>query len=393
MKKVLLLSFIIVTFIACSSVKKTQEALNTGDYDTAIQIALDKLRKNKSKKKRQEYIQLLEKGYAKIVDRELDEIAFMEKDNNPVHLKSIYEKYVGLDKIQKAIQPLLPLYITSKKRNANFTFHDYSDNIITSKNKLSEHLYVQAKGLMNSNQKQDFRVAYRDLNYINNINPNYKDVNALMDEAHYKGTNFVFLKIENNTNQIIPRRLEEDLLNIDTYDLNEHWTEYHSQNFSEINYDYTVSLNLRRIDVSPEHIRERQISKEKLIKDGWEYLLDEEGNVVKDSLGDKIKVDKFTKVRCDLFEFTQFKSAQVAGQVTFVQNSNNQLLETFPIASEFVFEHIYADYDGDKRALDNEYITLIGYDLVPFPSNEQMVYDTGEDLKNKLKDILSRSNF
>jgi hypothetical protein len=25
---------------------------------------------------------------------------------------------------------------------------------------------------------------------------------------------------------------------------------------------------------------------------------------------------------------------------------------------------------------------------VPFPSNEQMVYDTGEDLKLKLKDII-----
>jgi hypothetical protein len=28
---------------------------------------------------------------------------------------------------------------------------------------------------------------------------------------------------------------------------------------------------------------------------------------------------------------------------------------------------------------------------VPFPSNEQMVYDTGEDLKIKLKDIISRN--
>jgi len=30
---------------------------------------------------------------------------------------------------------------------------------------------------------------------------------------------------------------------------------------------------------------------------------------------------------------------------------------------------------------------------VPFPSNEQMVYDTGEDLKQKLKSIINRYNF
>jgi hypothetical protein len=30
---------------------------------------------------------------------------------------------------------------------------------------------------------------------------------------------------------------------------------------------------------------------------------------------------------------------------------------------------------------------------VPFPSNEQMVYDSGEDLKAKLKDIIVRNKF
>ena len=38
--------------------------------------------------------------------------------------------------------------------------------------------------------------------------------------------------------------------------------------------------------------------KEKQIKDGYKYLLDADGNQVKDSLGNKIKVDKFVNVRC-----------------------------------------------------------------------------------------------
>ena len=48
MKKALLLVLVIVT-ASCSSVKKTQVALNSGNYDGAITIALVKLRDNKTK--------------------------------------------------------------------------------------------------------------------------------------------------------------------------------------------------------------------------------------------------------------------------------------------------------------------------------------------------------
>ena len=54
---------------------------------------------------------------------------------------------------------------------------------------------------------------------------------------------------------------------------------------------------------------------------------------------------------------------------------------------------MYANYDGDKRALDNDLVSLLQLARVPFPSNEQMVYDAGEDLKNNLKRILNNQSF
>jgi hypothetical protein len=63
------------------------------------------------------------------------------------------------------------------------------------------------------------------------------------------------------------------------------------------------------------------------------------------------------------------------------------------LASEFVFEHVYARYNGDRNACDESYISYFDQRAVPFPSNEQMVYDSGEDLKAKLKDIIVRNKF
>jgi len=122
-------------------------------------------------------------------------------------------------------------------------------------------------------------------------------------------------------------------------------------------------------------------------------LLDDNGGFVKDSLGNKIKVDKFKKIRCQFYRFTQFKSSKVIGVVKYINNANNQLLERFPIESEFVFEHVYANYDGDRRALEESFYRLTELRRERFPSNEQMIYDTGRDLKEKLKHIITRNKF
>ena len=76
------------------------------------------------------------------------------------------------------------------------------------------------------------------------------------------------------------------------------------------------------------------------------------------------------------------------GQVRYLDNVNKQLLESFPLQSEFIFDHSYATSDGDRRALDESFINMLTMRSVPFPSNEQMIYDVGKDIKRKLKAIV-----
>ncbi len=106
-----------------------------------------------------------------------------------------------------------------------------------------------------------------------------------------------------------------------------------------------------------------------------------------------MKIDKFKTVRCDFEQVIQTKSAQVAGQVVFVDLKTKQRINNYPLSSEFVFEHSYAQADGDKRALDDDLLPLLNLGVVPFPTNEQMVYDAGEDLKARIKNIVIRQRF
>ncbi len=393
MKKFLLFTAFTFLLISCSSIKNTQEAISNGNYDTAINIAMDNLKRNKTKKGNQPYVIILQEAFAKATAKDLDRINFLKKDQNPENIETIYVIYKNLKNRQEIIKPLLPLPILKKGSNAEFQFRDYDDEIIANKNQLSDYLYSKAKKLFDVNNKFDYRTAFEDLEYIEKINPNFKDVRNLINVAHERGLDFVIVSMKNETQNVIPKRLEEDLLNFDTYGLNDLWTVYHGAKDSKIRYDFGLELNLRNIDVSPEQVREKQIIKERDVVDGFTYLLDNEGNQVLDKEGKKIRVDKMVTVRCELYQFTQFKSAKVTGKVKFTDLNTKQTIETYPIESGYSFQHIYANFKGDKRALEDSFLGQIRLRVVPFPTNEQMIFDSGQDLKQRLKSIITKNNF
>ena len=391
MKKITLL-FIAALFIACG-VKQTQSLLSNGNYDAAIENAVDALKTNKTAKGKQDYVYLLEEAFAKAKDRDINTLNLLKKENNPANYERIFNLYSQLRNRQERIKPLLPLPLHKEGRNAIFPMDDYSDQIVNSKSNLSGYLYNNATKLMTSSNNMDFRQAFYDLMYLDQLNPNYQDVRALMDQAQFKGTDFVHVYTKNETNMVIPTRLQDDLLDFSTYGINDKWTVYHNNRQKNIKYDFGMIVNFRQINISPEQVKEKQFIKEKQIKDGVKTLLDNNGNVVKDSLGNPIKVDNFKTISVSIYEFTQFKSCQVTAKVDYIDFRNNQLIDAFPVTSEFIFDYIYANYNGDKRACEDSYYQYFDRRAVPFPSNEQMVYDTGEDLKAKLKSIITNNKF
>jgi hypothetical protein len=305
----------------------------------------------------------------------------------------MYTTYFQLNSRQEKIKPLLPLKLIKEGRNAIFPFDNYNDQIIDSKNALSAYLYANAKKLMAFSDKMNFRKAFDDLEYLDQIIPNYKNVSQLMEEAKFKGSDYVSVYTKNETNMIIPGRLLNDLLDFSTLGLNDKWTVYHSNKQKGIDYDYGMLINFRNIYISPEQIKEREFVKERVIKDGVKKLIDANGKEVLDEKGKVVMVDDLKTVTARIYEFRQFKSSQITAKIDYVNFRSNQLLQSFPLTSEFIFENIYATYEGDRRASDDNYYSYFDQRAVSFPNSEQMVYDTGEDLKAKIKDIISRNRF
>jgi hypothetical protein len=387
MKQLLLTTVLLLVLTSCSGRKQIEKAISHGNYDLAISDALRKLENNKDKPRKQDYIVMLEDAYYKVLDKDLNTIKHLKKDGNPEQYKTIYNIYLDLEARQNAIKRVLPLKINGK--TLNLEFNDYSAAIVDYRYKTSDYLIGQGITLLDSEDKYNARKAYDIFSYIESINPNFEETRSLMTEAHVKGMDYVHVSIANQTHQFIPQRLEDELLDFNTYGLNQFWTTYHAIADEQIDYDFGMQLQLKRINISPERINERQLLREKQIVDGWEYLLDSNGNVVKDSLGNDIKVDKIINVRARFIEVLQTKSAQVIADVVYTDLKQNQVIDNFTIDSGFVFENVFGRFRGDRRALNRNDRQLLRQRQLHFPTDEQMVFDSGEDLKQKLKTIIT----
>src|SRR5690606_38292472 len=166
-----------------------------GNYDQAIELATKKLQKDKGAKEYDAHIRILEDAYLKAKDEDMRQIAFLKKENNPSGAKEIYYTFQDLQGRQDLIRPLLPLYSNQMGRNANFVFSDYSNDLLAAKDAYVKSLYQEAIVYFQRDTKQDFRSAFNVLCELDEVQPNYKDVFQLKEDAHFQGTDFVFVTL------------------------------------------------------------------------------------------------------------------------------------------------------------------------------------------------------
>lgn len=383
-----ILTFLCLFLVLSCGVKQTRYAINSGDYNEAIQIATNNLRNNKDKKGKQEYIYMLEEAFEKAKERDLEEISFLTKSNTPRNFEKLYNLYVALDQRQQEIRPLLPLHLLKENRNAKFKFEDYSDKLIKSRADFVNYLYENSAALLLTNDKLSYRRAYEDLSYLRRLNPDYKNTNQLIEQAFAKGADFVKIETRNNTGMVIPMRLQNDLLNFSTQGIDEKWVVYHSVKQQGVKYDYGIFIDFRQINISPDLLREKETTVEKEIIEKRKKL-DRRGQVIKDSLGNIVMEEVVKKISAKLLETTQSKTVEITAKIEYINLNSSQLLQSFPLQSQFVFENIFAKFNGDINAIEKDYQQLLKNRPMPFPSNEQMIYDTGEDLKAKVKAIIT----
>ena len=235
------------------------------------------------------------------------------------------------------------------------------------------------------------REAYTQLDKIKRYYTSYRDRNQLMNLAQELGTSYILFQMTNNAPVVLPLGLEKEITRMSVNDLNSKWKEYHTRQQSETEYDYKIVMKITDIQVSPGVVKERQYVDDREIEDGFDYVLDENGNVKKDTAGNDIKVPRMVVIRAEVLETYQNKAANVSGQLEYIDLKQNQIIKTDRIAVEAIFENYAATFRGDDRALSKESRQRIGNRPLPFPENEDLLFTAAEQLKPVIKEKISRA--
>lgn len=371
---------------SCSS---PQRLLDSGDYDAAIDLCIRRL--SGKEKKKSEYVRTLEDAFEKATSRDMRLAESLEREGRPENWERINEIHRAIQRRQGRVEPLLPL-IDENGYKASFQFVRIDELEQKSKENAATYFYNRATELIGRAEKGDklaARQAYAELGQIDRYYRDFRDKELLKQRALDLGTDHILVSVVNDAPVALPQRFEEELLQLSVGDLNSQWRLFYTNNKARNYFDYLAKVRFTDIAVSPERVQERSYVEHKEIEEGWEYVLDANGNVLKDSLGNDVRVPKKIFISAEVLEVYQSKVASLSGRVEWMEIRTNNLLRSEPVAVDAVFENYASTFRGDRRALSAESLSRIGNTPQPFPTNESLLLLAARMIRPSVKQKLA----
>jgi len=386
MKNIAYIFISLFVFVSCANVDKL---IDRGQYDQAIDKLVHKLAGKKNKKK--DEVIALEYAFKKAQDRDLRTEKTLRDENIPENWTKVYTIHNQITSRQNKIEGLLPLE-TQDGYQASFNFVNIDELKKESKRNTADFYYQSALSLIDesrrSGDKNAAREAYNYLNKIDGLFSQYKEKEQLKKDALHLSMENYLVKINNQTNQIIPADLEAELLKWSVDGLNSKFKNFDVKSNPALNYDHYILLNLNQMEFSPEREKTRiyddvnEITKEEVVKD-------RNGKPRRDTLGKEIKEKVVTRYTATIEEISQLKSVLVGGRLEFINVRSTDIEFTKSLQVEGVFENKLARLiKGDRSYVTDDCERKLKGRLMPFPSNETLLLDAVEKLKSQVKNII-----
>ncbi|MFO7369502.1 MAG: hypothetical protein R6X09_04450 [Bacteroidales bacterium] len=374
---------LLLVVAGCASPEKL---LQQGNYDAIIEKSVKNLIKNPNN---EEDAAMLDKAFKLANERDLERIKYLKTEGNPDTWDEMLSLYGNLKNRQASVKRVLPLNLNGQRIQYNFV--DYDAEIVAAKRKAADYFNAHGRKLMENRTKESYRQAYYELVKARNYSgDSYPDLNQLINEAKYQGMSRALISVVNRTIINLPQEFSDGLVAVNATQLNNEWVEYYTRKTDEnIKYDYYIDIVLQAISVSPDLVKDKDIIEKKTIENGFEYVLDARGNVMKDTAGNDIRIKKYKEIQCTVIESQQFKECNITGEVEFLATNPQTLLKKQPIAASIRFEHISARAIGDLNALSPEKRKLVDLEPIPFPNDIQMIIDCTQALKNSIHEAIN----
>lgn len=382
MKNLIYPLVLLVTLGACNPLQKM---VDSGKYDKAVITAARKMAGDKNKKTK--HVKVLEQAFRKATADDLAAAKSYEDRGGLAYLQAL-EIYEEMEERQAIVAPFLPL-VSKDGYEANIRFVRLDGLIRNAQDQVGTYYYETGKESLARSRATDdkprARRAYDLLSKVTRYTPAPSDLASLRSEAYEIGLTHVFVNLRNDAPVYMPERFENAILGISVSDLNSTWKRYYLSPPKGQAIDVNATLVLDHISISPERERADHFEETQKIKDGWEYVLKPNGEIKTDTLGNKIKKDKFIHVRAKVTKVRRDKGIQIAGTIRYIDAVTGEPIRVQPITVENKFIDSACRVRGDRRALSQETVNCTTRSLDPFPTDHEMAMLAAYEMKGVLK--------
>jgi hypothetical protein len=356
MKRLLALSTVLVSlviFSACSSSKK----LAASQPDKDLFKAIKAIEKSNNAEARKDLPML----YQQAVERHENEIAEYKMSQDPNRWVKIIEELQALQNIYSAINAAPA---TARLVSA----HSYTAELADARETGAAEYYNTGLQYLQSDDRDDARMAYKAFQAVNTIYPNYKDASILLKKAKEKGTLDVVINMVESRGYLyqggsfaadnFQRDLVRDLGGNYGNGISgaRFYTDWDVRS-KKIQPDWAVDLNWANMYISPIRTNTYTRTVSKQIENGK----DTSGKVVYQTVTATLRITQ-TNINAQ---------GDMEYHITDLSDNENIEWNRIPASLNSVIET--ATYSGDSRALSNNDWNMVNNHQYAYVSDSEIV--------------------
>ncbi|KYG84346.1 hypothetical protein AWW67_04350 [Roseivirga seohaensis] len=368
-----LLALMVLTIVSCATGKN---ALEKGNYETALDRAINRLQSNPDNKKSQD---VLIEGYRLASNYHMDYIRMLAVNNDPNKWEATYYQYKQLNSYYRQIQrcPACLSLVMPKS---------YISEESDAARKAAEYQIELGNNALATNTIEGGRRAFKHFNFALNFDRNVPNIDSLLTDARNMGTVRVLIEpipIHSRSLELTNEYFENRVI--------EYLDRFSQGRFVQF---FTVD-QAEQIDLQPDQIVSMQFDDFVL---GQTLIESKTKEVKRDSVvvgqftDDKgVKHDVYNTVKAELTINRKTLSSQGVMNFEIRDAYTNRILTNRKLPSKDVWVHEWASFNGDARALTRDEIEMSKLKELPPPPPQTLFIGFVDRIYDQI--IGSISNF
>ena len=375
--------------IACKSIETMVEK---GEYEKAFNYAVDKLAGEKNKKTK--YVKGLEKAYRELNEKDLKKIAALERSTSVSKWEEIYDVYGRMMSRRDKASALVPL-VSEDGYEALMDVSDLSAYKLDAREKALEAYYIKGKETLVEAKTYHDKILAREakkwLDKTDRFTSSYKDVSILKREAMDLGIVNVAIDVKWDKNANLSKLIYDKLAAIRLDRLGNEWERFYLME-KDKNYDSYIVVDFLNPEFGAERENVNNYEMVAMVEDGIEYLYDDKGKIVKDSLGNKITVPRKVLTKAWVSEIFREKFSRLEAKVLIYKELKSLPVSNVPITVYHEFKDSAVHFTGDRRALNNDVINRLDNSIANFPTDRDAAEILGVNMVNAVESAIRNFN-